>query len=225
MFSLEDYLHDEQSLSTSESLLSPQYLEARSELQSSSSSSYHSVNTQPPEILDEEQDAEDILAFITALDNMSRTNGTGWTYEMASLALDAKRRRFRSGSHNNDIGSSSFDFFSRFDPTLRNHLRHSYNCRKREEYTSDAQQELSPDVATLQIVKLHALMAAIGVAIDTPAQESHGRVLRRKAREDMERENRRLDEYDHRFDSTWKGVLDSTIALGSVAGNYLRKNI
>ena len=104
-------------------------------------------------------------------------------------------------------------------------MRHSYNCRKREEYTSDAQQELSPDVATLQIVKLHALMAAIGVAIDTPAQESHGRVLRRKAREDMERENRRLDEYDHRFDSTWKGVLDSTIALGSIAGNYLRKKI
>jgi hypothetical protein len=50
-------------------------------------------------------------------------------------------------------------------------------------------------------------------------------VLRRKAREDTERENQQLDEYYHRFDGTWKGVLNSTITLGSIAGNYLRKKI
>jgi hypothetical protein len=165
------------------------------------------------------------LAFIAALDSVSRTNETGWTHEKASLALDAKRRRLQSGRHGSDIGSSSFDFFAHFDPILRNHLRHSYDCRKRGGYTSDTQQELSLDVATLQIEKLHALMDAIGVAIDTPAQESHGQVLRRRAREDMESENHQLDEIDQKFDGTWKGVLNSTIALGSVASNYLQKRI
>jgi hypothetical protein len=66
-------------------------------------------------------------------------------------------------------------------------------------------------------------MNAIGVAIDTPAQESHGQALRRKAGEDMERENQELDEFDGKFEGTWKGVLNSTIAVGSVVSNYLRK--
>lgn len=229
MFSLQDYLHDDQSyfgpLSSPESLLSSQYLEARSELQSSSSSSYHSVDTQQPEILDEERDAEDILAFIAALDDVCETNETGWTHEKACLALDVKRRCRQSDPGNHSTESSAFDFFSRFDPTLRNHLRHAYNCRKRRGYTGDTQQEVSLNVATLQIEKLQALMDAIGVAIDTPAQESYGQVLRRKAKEDVERENRQLDEYDHRFDGTWKGVLNSTIALSSIAGDYLQKKI
>jgi hypothetical protein len=66
-------------------------------------------------------------------------------------------------------------------------------------------------------------MTAIGVAIDTPAQESPGQILRRKDQEDMERANRELDEYDGRFEGTWKGVLNSTVALGSAVSNYLRK--
>lgn len=222
MFSLQDYLHDEQSdldpLSSSESSPSSQYLDAQSELQSSSSSSYHSVNTQAHEILDEENDAENVLAFIAALDAVSETNETGWTHEKAYLALDAKRKR-----EGHSIEPPIFDFFSHFDPALRKHLRHAYECRTRRGYTGDVQQGLSSDVATLQIEKLQALMDAIGVAIDTPAQESHGQLLRRKARADMERENRQLDEYDQKFDGTWKEVLNSTIAVGSVASNYLQK--
>lgn len=230
MLSLRNYLHDEQSdlkpLSSSESLLGSQYLDARSELQSSSSSSYHSMDTQPSEIFDEEKDVENILAFIAALDDVCETNETGWTHEKASLALAAKRRRRRIlASDGHSTETSTFDFFSHFDPTLRKHLRHTYKCRQRRGYTGDEQQEVSLDVATLQIEKLHALMGAIGVAIDTPAQESPGQVSRRKAREDVERENWQLDEIDQKFDGTWKGVLNSTIALGSVASNYLQKRI
>lgn len=222
---LQGYLHDEQSdlepLSSSDSSPSSHYLDAQSELQSSSSSSYYSVDTQAHEILDEETDAEKILAFITALDAVSKTNETGWTHEKASLALDAKRRRRISGREGHSTEPPIFDFFSHFDPTLRKHLRHAYDCRKRRGYTGDAQQGPSSDVATLQIEKLQALMDAIGVAIDTPAQESHGQLLRRKARADMERENQQLDEYDQKFDATWKEVLNSTVALGSVTKNHL----
>lgn len=229
MFGLQNYLHDEQSdlkpSSSPESLLSSQYLDPRSELQCSSSSSCHSSDTPPHEILNEEKDEENILSFIAALDDVCQTNETGWTHEKACLALDVKRRRRQSDPGNRSTERSAFDFFTHFDPTLRNHLRHAYNCRKRRGYTGDAQQEVSLNVTTLQIEKLQALMDAIGVAIDTPARESHGQVLRRKAREDTERENQQLDEYDHRFDGTWKGVLNSTIALGSIAGNYLRKKI
>ena len=225
MFSLQDYLHDEQSdldpLSSSESSPSSQYLDAQSELQSSPSSSYHSVDTYAHEFLDEEKDAENILAFIAALDAVSKTNETGWTHEKASLALDAKRRRRILGREGHSTEPPIFDFFSHFDPVLRKHLRHAHDCRTRRGYTGDAQQGLSSDAATLQIEKLQALMEAIGVAIDTPAQESHGQLLRRKARADMERENQQLDEYDQKFDATWKEVLNSTVALGSVTSNHL----
>lgn len=161
------------------------------------------MDTQPHEIFDE----ENILAFIAALDDVCETNETGWTHEKASWALVAKRRRRQSGPDGHSTETSTFDFFSHFNSTLRNHLRQSYNCRMRRGYTGDAQQGLSSDVATLQIVKLHALMNVIGVAIDTPARESHGQVLGGKAREDMEKDNRQLDEFDQKFNGTWKGVL------------------
>jgi hypothetical protein len=227
MFSPQDYHHEEDSepetLSSSESLTISQYLDAYSELQSSNSSLYYSIDTQRYGHIDEEKDAENILAFIATLDALSLTNETGWTHEKASLALDAKRRRRASGTDGRNAESAAFDFFSHFDPTLRKHLRHAYNRHKRWGYTGDASQGLSLDVATLQIAKLHDLMTAIGVAIDTPAQESQGQILRRKDQEDMERANRELDEYDGRFEGTWKGVLNSTVALGSAVSNYLRK--
>jgi hypothetical protein len=158
------------------------------------------------------------LTFIATLDAVSVTNETGWTHEKASVALDAKRRRRESGPD----GQTAFDFFSHFDPTLHNHLRHSYYRHKRWGYTGDASQGLSLEFATLQIEKSQDLMHAIGVALDTPTQESHRQKLRRKDREDMERANRELDGFDGRFEGTWKGVLNSTIALGSVVGNYPR---
>jgi hypothetical protein len=227
MFSPQDSRHEEDSesetLSSSESLIISQYLDAHSDLQSSPSSSYCSVDTQPYGHMDEEKDAENILAFIATLDALSVTNATGWTHEKASLALDARRRRRQADPDVRNTERSAFDFFSHFDPTLRSHLRDSYDRHKSWGYTGDASQGLSLDVATLQVAKLQSLMTAIGVAIDTPAQESQGQILKRKYREDMERTNRELDEYDGRFEGTWKGVLNSTIALGSVAGNYLRK--
>ena len=196
-----------------------------SELQSSPSSSYHFVATQSHEVFDEEKDAGNILAFIAALDAVSNTNETGWTHEKASLRIDAKRRRRILGPDDHSTKLVTFDFFSHFGPSLRNHLRHSYNCRKRCGFTGDAQQGLSSDIATLHIEKSHALMNAIRVAIDASARDSHRQVSRRKAKAGMERENRQLYEFDQKFDGTWKGVLNSTIALGSFAGNHLRKKI
>jgi hypothetical protein len=62
MFSLQDYRHeddpDADTLSSSESLIVSQHLDAHSELQSSPSSSYYSVDTQPYGHMDEEKDAE-----------------------------------------------------------------------------------------------------------------------------------------------------------------------
>jgi len=229
MLSLQDYLHDGQSdletLSSSESLLVSQYLEAYSELPPSSNSSYYSADTQPDEIIDPEKDEENILAFIAALDTVSDTSETGWTHAEATLALDANRRRCESSPDGDISERSTFDFFSHFDPMLRSHLRHSYDRRTRWGYTGDAQQGLSSDVATLQRAKLRDLINAIGTAIDTPAQKSREQLLRTKDREDMERMNREMDEIDGRFEGTWKGVLNSTIALGSVVGNYVRKRI
>ncbi|KAM0709630.1 hypothetical protein Q7P35_003670 [Cladosporium inversicolor] len=247
MCSQQGYHHDEDSdigtLSSSESLIISQYLDAHSELHSSSCSSYRFADTQPYGIIDPERDAEDILAFISTIDAASHTNETGWTRENASLALDAKRRRCESSSDGHDPERSNFEFFSHFDLVLRGQLRLSYNRRKRWGYTGDAQRAMGLDDAKLQIAKLHHLMNAlgvaidtsaqelhdlvnaIGVAIDTPARESHGQMLRRKDREDIERANRELDEFDGIFEGTWKGVLNSTIALGSVMGNYVRKRI
>ncbi|GAB7322229.1 hypothetical protein MBLNU13_g03229t1 [Cladosporium sp. NU13] len=115
------YPHDQIANSTNKRNLDvrSQYLDARSELQSSSSSLYHSVDTQPHEIFDE----ENILAFIAALDNVCETNETGWTHEKASWALVAKRRRRQSGSDGHSTEISTFDLFSHFNSTLRNHLR------------------------------------------------------------------------------------------------------
>jgi hypothetical protein len=191
-------------------------------LRSSPSSSYYSVDTQPYGHVDEEKDAENILAFIATLDALSLTNETGWTHEKAYLALDAKRRRRQSDPEGRDTERPAFDYFSHFDSTLRSHLRPSYDRHERWGYTGDASQGLSLEVATLQVARLQDLMHAIGVAIDTRAQESHGQMLRRKDRENMQRANRELDEYDRRFEGTWKGVLNSTIALGSIVGNHLR---
>lgn len=247
MFNPQGYHHDEDSdsetLSSSESIIASQYLDAHSELHSSSSSSYRSADTQPYGTIDPEKDAGNILTFISTLDAASYTNETGWTHEKACLALDAKRRRCESSSEGQDPERSTFDFFSHLDPVLRRHLRRSYDRRKCWGYTGDAHQELSLDFAAMQIAKLHHLMDvlgvaiatpaqesqdlvnAIGVAINTPARESHGQMLRRKDREDIERANRELDEFDGRFEGTWKGVLNSTIALGPVMGNYVRKQI
>jgi len=235
MVSLQDFLHDTFSdlepPSSSEGPHSSQYLDAHSELQSSSSSSYHSTDSQPHRIINPEKDAENILAFIAALDAVTKTNETGWTYEKATLALDEKCKRRETGI--DDHERPPFDFFSHFNPALRNHLRHSYDRRKRWGYTGDAQRGLSLEVAALQEARLRDfinmirvaidLRDAIEVAINTPARESHGQVLRRRDREDSERADRELDEFDQRFEGTWKGVLNSTIALGSVAGNYLQK--
>lgn len=245
MSSPQGYHHDDDSdletSSSSERLIISQYLDAHSELHSSFCSSYHSADTQPYGIIDPEKDAENILDFISTLDAMSHNSETGWTRKRASLALDAKRRRCESSSDGHDPESSNFDFFSHFDLVLREHLRLSYHRRKRRGYTGDAQRAMSLENAKLQIAKLHHLMDAlgvaidnpaqelqdlmnaIGIAIDTPARESHGQMLRRKDREDIERANRELDEFDGRFERTWKGGLNSTIALGSVMGNYVRK--
>jgi hypothetical protein len=239
MISLQDFLHDTysdlQPPSSSGSLLSSQYLGAYSEPQSSPCSSYHSADSQPHGIINPEKDAGNILAFIAALNTVSRTNETGWTYEKATLALDEKCRRLEAGIGDHDTEHPPFDFFSHFNPALRNHLRHSYDRRKRWGYTGDAQRGLSLLVAALQEAKLRDLINMIGVAIDlrdaievainTPARELHGQVLRRKDREDTERANRELDEFDGRFEGTWKGVLSSTIALGSVACKHVRKKI
>lgn len=227
MIGLQDFLQDTFSdlepLSSSESLLSSQYLDARSELQSSSSSSYHSADTQPHRVIVPEKDAENILVFIAALDTVS------------TLAQDEQRRRREAGIGGHDAEGPPFDFFSHFNPALRNHLRHSYDRRKRWGYTGDAQRVLGSVVAALQEAKLRDLINMIGgaidlrdaieVAINTPARESHGQVMRRKDREDSERANRELDEFDRRFEGTWKEVLKSTIALGSATSNYPRKRI
>lgn len=242
MSSPQGYHHDDDSdletSSSSESLIISQYLDAHSELHPSSCSSYHSADTQPYGIIDPEKDAENILDFISTLDAVSHNNETGWC-----LALDAKRRRCESRPDGHDPESSNFDFFSHFGLVLREHLHLSYDRRTRRGYTGDAQRAMSIEVAKLQIAKLHHLMDAlgvaidtsaqelhdlvnaIGIAIDTPARESHGQMLRRKDREDIERANRELDEFDGRFEGTWKGVLNSTIALGSVMGNHVRKRI
>jgi hypothetical protein len=239
MLCLQDFLHDTYSdlepPCSSESLFSSQYFDARSDLHSSPCSSYSSADTQPHEVINPEKDAENILAFIDALDAVSKTNETGWTHEKATLALDEKRRRREAGIGDHDAERLPFDFFSHFNPALRNHLRHSYDRRKRWGYTGDAQRGLSVEVAALQEAKLRGLINMIAVAIDlrdaievainTPARESHGQVLKRKDREDTKRANRELDEFDGRFEGTWKGVLSSTIALGSVASKRVQKKI
>lgn len=245
MFNPQGYHHDEDSdsetLSSSESIIASQYLDAHSELHSSLSSSYHSADTQPFGTIGPGKDAENILAFISSLDAAIRIDETGWTHQKAILALDAKRRRCESSSDGRDPERSTFDFFSRFDLTLCGHLRHSYDRRKRRGYSGDTQQSLSLEDATLQIARLHHLMDvigvaidtsehesqdlmnAIGVAMDTPARESHGQMLRRKDREEIERANRELEEFDGIFQGTWKGALNSTIALGLVMSNHARK--
>jgi hypothetical protein len=217
MLGLRDYLHhgqsDREPLSTSGSIHSFQCVDNPSLSRSSSSSSYYSVNSQPHAAIDEDEDAEDILAFIAVLDAASDSNETGWTYETACLALDEKRSRRETDPRRQNPECSPFNFFSHFDPTLRTHLHDSYDRRKRWGYTGDTPQGLSLDLTMLRVANAQDLMHTIQAAIDVPARESDGQVSRRREREDMERENLELNEYDQRFEGTWKGVLNSTITL------------
>lgn len=59
------------------------------------------------------------------------------------------------------------------------------------------------------------LVGAIRAAIDSSASESDGQVLRRWVKEDNEKVNKGLDEFDQGYGGTWKGVLHSTSATAS----------
>lgn len=244
----QDILSDKQSesqpASSPGSLSTSRYADAQTDLPSSSNPSCYSADTQPEAITDAEEDADDILAFIAALDAASDTNTTGWTHANASVALKAKRSRLRSDP-NAETHGSHFDFFSHFDPILRNHLRHAYDRRKRWSFTGDTQQDPSSDVAMAllpnvqslvhvieeaivipareSLPNVRSLVLAIEEAIDTPARESYGQVLRRNQREDMVRANRELEGIDRDFESTWKGVVESRIVAGSIMNSVVRR--
>jgi len=216
MFSLRDHFYEGESdpepMSSSESAHSSQHVDAPSDRRSSSSSSsYYSVDTHPPTTIDEDGDAESILAFIATLDAAIDTNETGWTYEAACLALDAKRSRGNLHPDHHQWEQSPSDFFSHLDSSLRSHLRESYTRRQRWGYTGDVPQGPSLDITTLPMGNAQNIVYAIQAAIATPAKESVEQALRKRNEEAMERENLELDEFDQRFEGTWKGILDSTI--------------
>lgn len=142
---------------------------------------------------------------------------------MAFEAKHSRRTSSPTGEHN--FQSSTFDFFAYFDPILRTHLRYAYDRRKRWDYTGDKPQGLSLVIATLPIANAKDLVGAVQAAIDSPASESDGQVLRRRDEEDKEKVNKELDEFDQGFEGTWKGVLRSTIATTSALSNYARTRI
>jgi hypothetical protein len=212
MFSLRDPFYDGESdpepMSSSESAHSSQNVDAPSDRRSSSSgSSYYSVETQPPAAIDENEDAESILAFIATLDAAIDTNETGWTYKMACLALDAKRSRSKLNPDHHESEQSPFDFFSHLDPSLRSHLRESYARRQRWGYTGDVPQGMSLDIAMLPMSNAQSIVHVIQAAIAAPVKESEGQALRRRNEDEMDRENLELDEFDQRFEGTWRGIF------------------
>jgi hypothetical protein len=193
MIGLHDHLHhgqsDREPLSTSGGIHSSQCVDNPSLSRSSSPSSYYSVDSQPRAARDEDEDAEDRLAFIAVLDAASDSNETGWTYETACLALDEKRSRRETDPRCQNPECSPFDFFSHFDPTLRTHLRDPYDRRTRWGYTGDTPRGLSLDLAMLPVANVQNLVHGIRTAIDVPAKESDGQVSRRRERKDIERVN------------------------------------
>lgn len=149
----------------------------------------------------ERADADDVLNFIALLDASSKTNETGWTHERALCAINAKRKHQKSSRNYKDY--AGFDFFSHFDPTLRNNLRRAYERRERFGYSGDPQP--GSDSASLIEQSKRKLADMIDLAIATPARESKGQVARRKRMEDTERDNLVMDGLDDLFSPTLQG--------------------
>jgi hypothetical protein len=66
-------------------------------------------------------DTDQILSFIALLDATNTPNEIGWTHATASRAIATKRHYASVDSQNG--GVANFDFFSHFDPELRDDLR------------------------------------------------------------------------------------------------------
>ena len=70
-------------------------------------------------------DAHEILPFIALLDATNTPNETGWTHATASRAVATKRHYASVDSQGGDF--TNFDFFSHFDPELRDDLRCAFS--------------------------------------------------------------------------------------------------
>lgn len=159
-----------------------------------------STNTNAGAGADSDSDANGILNFITLVESACETNETGWTHDRAVQALDAKRARQRS--HYNKGKSADFDFFSHFDPRLREGLRHAYERRKRFGYTGDFQPGAEESLHLLSQQSMRRLAGDISAAVATPSRESEGQVARRLREKDSEKDNLVMDDLDDLFRPT-----------------------
>jgi hypothetical protein len=153
-------------------------------------SSHHPVLESADMYLD--ADIEQILSFIALLDATSTPNETGWTHATASRAITIKRSYASVDSQGGDV--ADFDFFSHFDPELREDLRCALDRWRRNGYTGDH------DVSQTEnpLFDHDKLRAA-----STPsAEKMQSQLAIRKAQVDMEWDNVVMNSLDGLFRPT-----------------------
>ena len=137
-------------------------------------SSHHSIQKSSDTYLD--ADTKQILSFITLLDTTSTPNETGWTHATALRAIATKRHYASVDSQTGDV--AHFDFFSHFDPELRDDLRCALVRWRRNGHTGDDDASQTED-PLLDHDKLRA-------ATMPPAEKMQSQMAIRKAQVDME---------------------------------------
>jgi len=138
-------------------------------------------------------DTDQILSFIALLNATSTPNETGWTHATASRAIAIKRQHASVDSQNGDV--ANFDFFSHFDPELRDDLRCAFKRRRRlRAHIGD-----DPTIETDSTSSMHDTFRA---ATTPSAEEMQSQLAIRKAQVDMEWDNVVMNSLDILFRPT-----------------------
>jgi hypothetical protein len=137
-------------------------------------------------------DTDQTLSFITLLDATSTPNETGWTHATASRAIATTRHHASVDSQDGAV--ANFDFFSHFDPELRDDLRCAFERRRRDGHTSYDH--------TSQADNLPFSHAQFRAAAAPPAENTQSQLAIRKAQVDMEWDNVLMNSLDGLFRPT-----------------------